>query len=258
MISSRQHPVVQDLLHVRDGKRKDLLFAEGPRLAWDALNSGLTVTAACVSDSVQKGKHAELCRKLQTKAKDFHVLSQTVMGVVSDVETPQGIVLLVERPASPERLEWTAQGLFVAVSGIQIPANVGAVLRAAEAAGATGAWCAQGSADPFSPKVLRGSSGSAFRLPIVSGLTVAQITERLVRARVRIVSADPHHGVRYTEYDWRKPTALFLGAEGPGFAEKIPNSEPVRIPMAGKIESLNVATAAAVLLFEARRQRTAS
>ncbi|HUG54187.1 MAG TPA: RNA methyltransferase, partial [Vicinamibacteria bacterium] len=131
--------------------------------------------------------------------------------------------------------------------------------RSAEAAGATGAYLAAGTADPFSWKALRGAMGAAFRLPHVRGLAVEEALARIRRHGVTILAAVPAGGQRHDEADLTGPVALLLGPEAAGLDAGLAAGADgrVSIPMAGEAESLNVASAAAVLLFEAARQRSA-
>jgi TrmH family RNA methyltransferase len=141
--------------------------------------------------------------------------------------------------------------------GVQDPGNVGALLRTAEAAGASGAYVTAGSADAFSWKALRGSMGSAFRLPHVRVRAAAPVIERLRAAGVRLVGTGKDAPVAHDRADWSGAVALFLGSEGSGLPAEVQDALDARvaIPMASGVDSLNVAVAAGVLLFEAARQR---
>jgi RNA methyltransferase, TrmH family len=143
--------------------------------------------------------------------------------------------------------------------GVQDPGNVGALLRTAEAAGASGAYLTGGSADAFSWKALRGSMGSAFRLPHFRVRAAVAVVERLRQAGLRLVGTDAGASAPYDRADLRGPVALFVGAEGSGLPADVLDTldERVSVPMAGAVESLNVAVAAGVLLFEAARLRRA-
>jgi TrmH family RNA methyltransferase len=147
--------------------------------------------------------------------------------------------------------------LVLVAVGIQNPGNVGALLRAAEAAGATGAYLAFGCADPFSWKALRGSMGSAFRLPHLRRVGARDVLERLAGRGLATIAATSSGEKRYDEVDLTRPVALVVGSEGAGLDEELLGavSARVAIPMAGGVESLNVAVAAGILLFEAARQR---
>ena len=134
---------------------------------------------------------------------------------------------------------------------------MGAIIRTAEAAGATGVVTTVGTADPFSPKSLRGAMGAAFRLPFWIGGDYSQVIEWCRKQRIQTVCAATDGEETYSEIDWRRPTALVMGSESLGLsaAEISAADRAVSIPMKGSIESLNVAVAAGILLYEASRQR---
>jgi TrmH family RNA methyltransferase len=147
--------------------------------------------------------------------------------------------------------------LMVVMHQINNPVNVGAILRTAEAAGATGAIATRNTTDPFSPKALRGAMGSAFRLPIWNGASYREAIRWCDSRDISSVCADARASSNYTDVDWHRPCALILGPESAGLApeEISAASETVRIPMQGLVESLNVSVAAGILLYEAARQR---
>jgi TrmH family RNA methyltransferase len=149
--------------------------------------------------------------------------------------------------------------LIVVMHGISNPSNAGAILRTAEAAGATGAITTHGSTDLFSPKALRGAMGSSLRLPLWTGAEFAEIIHWCAHRSVRTVCADVRAARSHTEIDWTVPRALILGGEtaGLGAGERAAADEALRIPMRAPVESLNVAVAGAIVLYEAARQRTA-
>jgi TrmH family RNA methyltransferase len=182
-----------------------------------------------------------------------------VLESLSEAETSQGLVALARRPQFAEDAIYAPPALVVVAAGLQNPGNVGAVLRAAEAAGATGAYLTRGTADPFSWKALRGAMGSAFRVPHVRGLAAAEVLARLGRRGVTVLAAAAGDGERYDSVDLRRPVAFLIGQEAGGLDADLAARADGRItiPMQGRAESLNVAVAAGVLLFEAARQRAA-
>jgi TrmH family RNA methyltransferase len=137
------------------------------------------------------------------------------------------------------------------------PSNAGAMLRVADAAGATGAVATGGSTDLFSPKSLRGSMGSAFRLPLWTGPTLQEVSAWCEARGVRPVAAATDAPQTHTTLDWTGPRAIIVGPEAGGLTpeETRAAAERVRIPMRAPVESLNVAVALGVLLYEAARQR---
>jgi tRNA G18 (ribose-2'-O)-methylase SpoU len=150
-----------------------------------------------------------------------------------------------------------ASALVLVADAVQNPGNLGGLLRTAEAAGATGVFLTAGCADPFSWKALRGSMGSAFRLPQRRGLSLAEVLERLRARGVAVLAAAADGELRYDEADLRRPTALLVGNEGAGLSPSALAAADarLRIPIAPHVESLNVAVAAALVLYEAARQR---
>jgi TrmH family RNA methyltransferase len=246
---------------VRDGKVTDSIFVEGLRLAEEARQSGLAIESVIYSEELaKKSRGGELISALEGDSVKSAAVSEKLLQSISYTKTPQGIVLLATRPAVTQDLFDDRQGeaaLLVILHRINNPVNVGAIVRTAEAAGATGVIATAGTADPFSPKSLRGAMGAAFRIPIWMGLDYRQAIDWCHRMRVQTVCADVHSNESYDEIEWRQSTAIIMGAESDGLsAEEIALSDKaVKIPMKGRTESLNVAVAAGILLYEAARHR---
>ena len=257
LIRSRSNPLVRRLRSLKEKAGGDLMLLEGPKLIAEALASGIEVVEAAASPRLAQGGDREIMAALRGRAVPVRLMDEGVLASLSEVETSQGLLALARRPAFEEERIFRGTPLVLVAAGIQNPGNLGALLRTAEAAGATGAYLTDGAADPFSWKALRGSMGSAFRLPHRRRLTTADALARLEARGVSVVAADPGAAPRYDEADLRGPVAILLGAEGAGLspAARARASVSVAIPMARGVESLNVAVAAGVLLFEAARQR---
>jgi RNA methyltransferase, TrmH family len=206
---------------------------------------------------------------------------------IADTEHPQGVAALVEprTAAFDDLLRATGDAcspLLVVLAGVQDPGNVGTILRTASAFGATGAVTAasgqSGTASPFSPKALRASAGASLHLPILAGMSLPILLTQFRVAGVRVLASVAHErnsspvGAQHAapqlgemsaavlapwEVDWCKPVALLVGNEGAGLPEEVERSADarIRIPIASGTESLNAAAAAAVLFYEAARQR---
>jgi TrmH family RNA methyltransferase len=153
-----------------------------------------------------------------------------------------------------------SDSIVVYLNKINNPSNLGAVMRTAEAAGATGIITSPGSVDAFSPKSLRASMGSAFRLPIVQNIPLIDAHHWAKENGMTCVAADISGGISYTAVDWNGPKLLVLGSEAHGLSDKDLNliDEKIVIPMHAGVESLNLAVSAAVILFEAARQRSSN
>ncbi len=259
-IISRDNSLLRRARAVRDGKIDELIFVEGLRLCEEALSSGLKIEAVIYSEEIARKERAtQLIAELRSLCDAVASVSEKLLDSISYTRTPQGIVLLAARPAGDEasfKSSQPASPQLVVMHGINNPVNVGAILRTAEAAGVTGAIATANTSDPFSPKALRGAMGSAFRLPIWKGPDYPDVIAWCVGRGIRtIASADAAKSL--TEVDWRGASALVVGPESTGLSpEEIALAdEAVRIPMQGSVESLNVAVATGVLLYEASRQR---
>jgi RNA methyltransferase, TrmH family len=261
VITSRHNSLLERARAVREGKFEDLIFVEGLRLCEEALRSKLTIEAVIYSDEIAEKERAEkFLADVGEVTERMASVSEKLLATISYTKTPQGIVLLASRPKSgPEVLsvDSAQASLVVVMHKINNPVNVGAIMRTAEAAGATGAIATAHTSDPFSPKSLRGAMGSAFRLPVWSGPTFNDVLAWCAENNIRSICADAHGSTVHTSIDWTQPTALILGPESEGFLrEELENAdENVAVPMRGQIESLNVAVSAGVLLYEAARQR---
>lgn len=260
-ITSRDNSLLRQTRAVRDGKIDELIFIEGLRLCEEVQRSNLEIEAMIVSEELlRKERAAHAIAELSAVSKRRASVSEKLLESISYTKTPQGIVVLAQRPDSSEdrlNASLVANSLVVVLHQINNPVNVGAILRTAEAAGATGVITTRNTSDPFSPKSLRGAMGSAFRLPIWSGPSYDEVIDWCRERCLTTVCADVEGDADYTEFDWTKATALVLGPESTGFtAEELMHADRrVKIPMKGSAESLNVSVAAGILLFEAARQR---
>jgi TrmH family RNA methyltransferase len=261
MITSRENPLLKRARAVRDGKDNQTIFVEGLRLCEEALTSSLTIEAVIYSDEIaRKEKAAQLIAALEKVCDRLASVSEKLLATISYTKTPQGIVLLAAKPRISEqsfKASQPAASLLVVLHGINNPVNVGAILRTAEAAGATGVITTRHTSDPFSPKSLRGAMGSAFRLPLWTDTTYDQAVGWCAERQIDTVCTDIDGTEIYTTIDWTKPTALILGTESTGLTrEEISGANrAIMIPMQGQVESLNVGVAAAIVLYEAARQR---
>jgi RNA methyltransferase, TrmH family len=252
---------------------------EGVRLVEEALRSGYPVQAVLFSESGER-HHERLAPLIDRPEIAIPVLRTTdrLFEGVADTEHPQGVAALVQpRAATLDDLlrtpDQACSPLLVVLAGVQDPGNVGTILRTASAFGATGAVTAasgqSGTASPFSPKALRASAGAALHLPILPGMSLPTLLTQLRIAGVRTLASVAHdrdgdgagNGGDFVlapwEVDWCEPMALLVGNEGAGLPEEVERSADarIRIPIASGIESLNAAAAAAVLFYEAARQR---
>jgi RNA methyltransferase, TrmH family len=214
--------------------------AEGAHLLEEARAAGCEIGALLASEAAV------------SRFPEARVVSDKAFREIASTETPQGVIALVRPAAWSIEGMLTGQALLVVLDGIQDPGNAGAILRAAEAFGASGAVFLKGTVNPYNPKCLRGSAGSAFRVPLVSGIDAQEFLESV---SLPLYAAMPRAQKLASEADFTSPCALIIGSEGRGVSPAIQaGAVGVRIPTTG-VESLNAAVAAGILLYEARRQR---
>jgi TrmH family RNA methyltransferase len=261
MITSRDNSLLRQARAVRDGKVDELIFIEGLRLCEEALHSDLSLEAVIFSEEIaRKERAAGIIAELSRVCDRVASVSEKLLESISYTKTPQGIVVIGKRPDAGEaRLAEAIREtpLVVVMHEISNPVNVGAILRTAEAAGATGAIATKNTTDPLSPKALRGAMGSAFRIPIWNGASYGEAIEWCNRRELFTICADARATVSYSDVNWDQGCALILGPESAGLSanELSAARQTVRVPMQGLVESLNVSVAAGILLYEAARQR---
>ena len=256
-ITSRRNPLAARFRRAarRDAEAGPTVLLEGPRLVEDALAAGLRLDVAAVSTSPAPRVSA-LARRIEPVARVVRVTS-AVMAALSPAATPSGLVALAAlRPAPVEDAMRASPPLVVGLSGVQDPGNTGAVIRAVDAGGASGVVTV-GGADPLGWKALRGAMGSAFRLPVARAGDPAAVARAAAARGLRVIAAAPRGGTPVAGADLSGPCLVWLGAEGPGLdgGAAATADETVSIPMRPPVESLNIAVAAALIVYEAARQR---
>jgi len=258
-INSRQNPLVSRYRAVARGEVGELLLLDGVHLVREALDAGLQVRQAAVgSAAAGRDELSALVSRLKQSGVDIVLAADRVMDVLSPVRSSSTIVAIAERPpVSIDAMYRGGRPLVVIAGGVQDPGNVGAIVRVAEAAGATGVVMTAGSADPFGWKALRGAMGSSLRLAVASVSDVETAVADARRHGCRIVATAPRSGRPFVDVDLRPATAVLIGGEGRGLAQSVVDAadERVTIPMQPPVESLNAAVSAALLVYEARRQR---
>jgi TrmH family RNA methyltransferase len=273
-ITSRQNPLVKRFRRVRAGDERHLVFIEGVRLVEDALGAGSHFETVAYTSALEGSERGlALIDSLQQVACRGAHVSRQVMEHIADTQSPQGVAALVSRPQFDlaEALEDSPQ-LVVIADRLQDPGNLGSIIRTAEAAGATGVVTTRDTVDPFNHKALRASMGAALRLPIVTDARRPEIKRACGERKIKLIASKPGPArakrviedaaraetvFEYTDIDMTAPLALVLGREASGVsggAAALANTF-IYIPMAEGVESLNVAAAAAILLYEAARQR---
>lgn len=273
-ITSRQNPLVKRFRSVRAMGERQHVFLEGVRLIEDAINTGARFESVAFTAELESSEHGavllESLRRVQCRGA---LVSKQVMEAIADTKTPQGVAAIVSRPyIELDDLFAGSPDLLVIADGLQDPGNLGTIIRTAEAAGANGLITTRYTVDPFNDKAIRASMGSALRLPLVTGARRSDIVAHCRDHKIKMIASRPtpagaqrviEDAARAetvklcAEVDMTVPIALIVGREATGISQaaEVEADEFVHIPMADGVESLNVAAAAAMLLYEAARQR---
>jgi len=261
-ITSRQNPLVARYRAVARGEVADMVLLDGVHLVADALAAGIPIHSAAVAIEDAVGSANEALRILLGRLNDASVdlvdAPAPVMAALSPVQSPSAIVALAERPRhAPDQIFAGPAPLVLIVVGVQDPGNVGAIIRVAEAGGATGVVTTGASANPFGWKALRGSMGSALRLPVLDAASPEQAVADARQRGCRILATAPRGGTSVFDAALVGPLAVLIGGEGQGLADALLDLADARvtIPMQAPVESLNAAVTAALIVYEARRQR---
>ena len=273
-ITSRQNPLVKRFRRVRTMGERPHVFLEGVRLIEDAINAGAHFESVAFTAELESSERGaallDLLRGVQCRGA---LVSKQVMEAIADTRAPQGVAAIVSRPYFElDDLFGDGPDLLIIADELQDPGNLGSIIRTAEAAGASGLITTRYTVDPFNDKAIRASMGSALRLPVVTGASRADIAARCRDHKIKTIasraSPGPTQGViedaaraervkLCADVDMTVPIALIVGREATGIPASVEGEadEFVHIPMAQGVESLNVAAAAAILLYEAARQR---
>jgi len=255
-ITSRQHPVVKRFRAAARGDRTAALV-DGWHLVAEARRASLDIDLVAIAGEPPDRATAHLKKELEAATQVVSV-STDVMHAISPVRSPSGVAALVRRRAAPVAATLRpAPALVVVAVDLQDPGNGGALVRAAEAGGATGVIFCGASVDPWGWKALRAAMGSTFRLPVAREPDAAAVVAALQEAGLRVAATIPRGGAPMHDVELDDGLALLIGGEGEGLSPALVDTADltISIPMGGDVESLNVAVAAAVLIYEARRQR---
>ncbi len=260
-ISSRHNPRLKELAGLRDRRgrgRSGLILIDGAREIGRAVAAGLRIEQLVVCEALCT---SEECRDVQAQALSRRVprldVTERAFESLAYGDRSDGLLAVAQPPSIElDALDPPAAPLLIVVEGVEKPGNLGAILRSADGAGADALILADPVVDLFNPNVIRASLGTIFTLPVAAAST-PDVIEWLRRRRIRLVTARVEGPELYTAADLRGPLAIVLGSEAHGLTDSWsgPDVSAVHLPMLGHADSLNVSVAAAVLLYEARRQR---
>lgn len=256
MITSSSSQQIRHLnLLIKKAKERNqqgLFVAEGKKMFMEAPKERIRKVYVSESFFLEDGS-AELLRHTE-----YEVVSDSVFKSVSDTKTPQGILCVIEKPEyGLGRLLDAEHPHLLVLESIQDPGNLGTMLRTGEGAGITGLIMNRTTADLFNPKTIRSTMGSIFRVPFYIAEDLAETIRELKSKGILVYAAHLQGTMQYDEPDYRRGTAFLIGNEGNGLTGETAGlaDSYIRIPMEGRVESLNAAVSASVLMYEVSRQR---
>jgi RNA methyltransferase, TrmH family len=260
-LTSRDNPLLRTFRLVASGSRrapKRLVLAEGVRILEEVEKSGHDIEAVVVSDGFGSPQREQsLCDRWFSRKIRVYQVTAKLLESISEVQTPQGAIALVHVPERDLNSVFPApHSLLLFACGIQDPGNLGTIIRTAAAAGAAMVCTTKGTVSARNAKAIRSSAGAFFRIPVVEHKELYELQHYCNQHKIRLYRTDSREGVAYSEADLASSCAILLGNEGAGITGKeLPECPSIRIPMAEGMDSLNVAVACGVILFEASRQR---
>ena len=257
-ITSLQNSLVKQLrkLHQTKGRRtQNRVLLEGTNLATLAVQLQCVLEHVCVTPTWAT-QHPDLNQSLREKAQHYRWVSTEVMARLASTTSPDGVVLTMVSgtlwPSPPDQ-----PSLALVLETIQDPGNLGTIIRTAAATSVEGIWYSSDCVDPESPKVLRASAGYSFQVPQRKSTDLQKRLKRFRLQNLQLVATTPTATQEFWHLDFRPPTLFLFGSEGQGLSQDVLSlaTHQVKIPQAPGVESLNVAIAVAVMLYEVQRQR---
>lgn len=232
------------------GKVEDRYFlGEGWKIVKEGITAGWLPKWLIISEEALE-RYKEILPLVSSKA-EVYIVGQREMEKLSTLETPAGIIGVFPR----RELVFPSGDILVLVDGVQDPGNLGTIIRIADAVNASGVIVLKGSVDPYNHKVVRGSMGSIFHIPVVKIDNIEDLLSKTEK-KYYIVGTSSHSGEPFYNFEWRMPIAIIFGSEGRGLSKEIEKlcDATVKIPILGRAESLNVAVACGILLYEIVRK----
>ncbi|MDF5730521.1 MAG: RNA methyltransferase [Rhizonema sp. PD38] len=257
MLTSLQNPLVKEIRKLHSAKersKQQLFLVEGTHLLEEACAANYPLVAVC-STPDWVAAHPVLWQKAVEGSERGEIVSGEILKAIATTVQPDGVIATAKRRDRLEDLPFT--GIVLALEAVQDPGNLGTIIRTASGAGASGLWIGGDSVDLDSPKVLRASAGQWFRLPMALSSDLKSTVLSARQEGMQVVSTLPSATLTYWEVDWCKPSLILLGNEGAGLSPELAAiaQYQVKIPLSPIVESLNVAIASALMLYEAQRQK---
>ncbi len=257
ILTSIQNPLIKQVrkLHrPKERAKQNLLLIEGTNLIEAACQADYKLDIIFYTDPWREN-HQLLCRTIADKNFKTQTVSSDVLNAIATTINPDGVVAIAPR-LPVKQLDSAIKGLGIALERLQDPGNLGTIIRTGAATEIDGLWLSSDSVDFYSPKVLRASAGQWFNVPIVPCQNLLGLAQKQQQQGVQIIATSSRANKTYWELNFNRPSLILLGNEGAGLSSELINiaDEQITIPLGNGVESLNVSVAAALLLYEAKRQ----
>lgn len=261
-ITSLQNPRIKNTIKLRDRRHREKqgrILIDGLRELERAIDAGVSLVEAFVHLPACENPDAQrILAKLAQRGTEVVEVNTPVFEKLAFGQRVEGILGVAQTPlAALDEVKLPANPLVAVLEGVEKPGNVGAVSRTADGAGLSALVVAGPRTDLYNPNAIRASLGTLFALPVAAA-SAEDTLAWLRRQNLTILAARVNGAVPYTEVDYRRPTAIVLGSEAEGLTDAWsgPEIQAIRLPMLGVADSLNVSATAAVLFYEALRQRS--
>jgi TrmH family RNA methyltransferase len=260
-VSSSKNPVIKEVRSLKNRKsreEKKLFFVEGIKIIEEALKENAEIVRVLVSEEfVSREDSVPLMQIIESRGCKCFIIPGKLFKEISDTETPQGIMAVVRTKHSGIDEIIHQNSSLVILDTIQDPGNIGTIIRTADAAGFDGIIISKGCVDIYNPKVIRATMGSIFRMPFHFSENLVDTIRILKSMDIRVIAAHLKGDKNYFELDMSGNIAVVIGNEANGIRDDVSvlADDLVRIPMAGRTESLNASVAAGLLIYEVLRQR---
>ncbi|MEM6611576.1 MAG: RNA methyltransferase [Cyanobacteria bacterium P01_C01_bin.72] len=261
ILTSIKNPLIKQvrkLQRPKERQKQNMLLIEGNNLIEAAFQADYKLDIIFYTEFWQLN-HPLLCQTIEEKEIRAQLVSQEVLKAIATTINPDGIVAIAPRPSMIKEIP-VIQEIGIALERLQDPGNLGTIIRTSAATKADGLWLSPDSVDYYSPKVLRASAGQWFKLPVATNQDLSDLVQQQCQAGVQIIATTAKATQTYWEVDWTRPSLILLGNEGAGLSSELIDLADleIKIPLANQVESLNVAIASALLLYEAQRQKALS
>jgi TrmH family RNA methyltransferase len=264
-ITSKDNKLIREVKSLHQKKNRVSLgkfFIEGIKMVKEAIDHKQKIESVLVCQDVLQRVNGgpELLSQLDALNEQIVFVNETIIKYITDAQTPQGVIAVVSKRENGTSSDFKQQGVYLLLDSIQDPGNMGTIIRTADAAGVSGIFLSKGCCDLYSPKTLRSTMGSIFRVKIYDNQDLIDISKKMQKNGIKIVATTIAAKQNHYEVEYDSQVGVIIGNEANGITQELIDiaDYKVKIPMVGNIESLNASVAAGILLFEILRKKLLS